>query len=452
MADVSTKSQAVLDMEEDLDLACALLGGTRAMRKAGEKYLPKWPAEDDEAYKCRLKTATLFPAYGRTVETLTGKPFSKPLTLSEDMPEKMRAWCDNIDLQGRNLHSFGADQLESALGKTLGGILVDYPRVSDVRTKAEEKATGARPYMVEIHPGQIRGWKTEMRAGQTVLTQFRFMECVTEEDGEYGEKEIEQIRVLGIGTWEIHRKNDKNEWVLFDQGRTSIDFVPFVPTYGDRQAFMVSKPPLIEVAYLNVEHWQSASDQQNILHMARVPILAVIGVEDDKFQLKVGASTAVKLPLNGDMKFVEHTGAAIEAGRVALEDLEERMRQAGAELLVIKPGKITATQVASEDSVGMCALNRIVNDLQDSINQALDMMAKWVNEPKAGTCRIYNDFGAATLAEASAELLFKMNTAGKLSDETLFLETQRRGMIAADKTWEDERERIQSQGPALASA
>lgn len=32
-------------MAANIDLAKALLGGTSAMRAAGERYLPKWPNE-----------------------------------------------------------------------------------------------------------------------------------------------------------------------------------------------------------------------------------------------------------------------------------------------------------------------------------------------------------------------------------------------------------------------
>ncbi|MCL5460174.1 DUF4055 domain-containing protein, partial [Loigolactobacillus coryniformis] len=67
------------------------------------------------------------------------------------------------------------------------------------------------------------------------------------------------------------------------------------------------------------------------------------------------------------MKFVEHTGAAIDAGSQDLDKLEERMRQAGAELLVIAPGKVTATQVHTENAVGMSALQRITLGLEDAI-------------------------------------------------------------------------------------
>lgn len=55
----------------------ALMGGTDAMRKASETYLPKWPKEEDEAYTDRLSKSTLFPAFKRTVVTLAARPFSK---------------------------------------------------------------------------------------------------------------------------------------------------------------------------------------------------------------------------------------------------------------------------------------------------------------------------------------------------------------------------------------
>jgi hypothetical protein len=56
--------------------------------------------------------------------------------------------------------------------------------------------------------------------------------------------------------------------------RFRADYIPFVPLYGTRLAFMMGISPLRDVAYLNVKHWQSQSDQDTILHVARVPILA----------------------------------------------------------------------------------------------------------------------------------------------------------------------------------
>ena len=62
-------------MSDDLAMLGALLGGTHAMRAAEQKFLPKWPTEDQVAYTYRIHSATLFPAYARTIKTLAGKPF-----------------------------------------------------------------------------------------------------------------------------------------------------------------------------------------------------------------------------------------------------------------------------------------------------------------------------------------------------------------------------------------
>lgn len=445
---VATPSAAVLAMRASWELARSLLGGTDAMREAGETYLPKWPAEEAESYDARLKMAVLFPAYQRTVFTLTGKPFSKPLTLGDDVPATLKTYSENVDLEGRNLHTFAADTMEAALGLGLGLILVDYPqRPEDVRTLADEQKLGLRPYMVHINPMQLLGWKKRKVKGEWALAQLRFMECVEEDNGSYATKEINQVRVLEPGRWEIHRQNDKNEWVLYAEGVTTLNYIPLAVAYGQRTGFMTSKPPLLEMAHLNVAHWQSASDQQTVLHVARVPILAAIGV-DDEFGLVVGAKSAVKVPVNGDLKFVEHTGAAIDAGSKDLKDLEERMRQAGAELLVID-NKLTATQVSSENAVSMCALQRIGESVEDAIDQALQMMADWIGEAKGGSVTLFKDYAAASLSDTTTQMIKDWVATGLLSKEAAFRELQRRGAISADLVWEDVKDQMDMEGPAL---
>lgn len=448
---VNDQSLAVQSMLDDWLLAADLLGGTTAMRRAGTRRLPRWPKEEPDDYTTRLGAAVLFPAYQRTIQTLSGKPFSKPITLGEDIDERTRGWLQNVDLEGRNLDSFAADVFEGALGYGLGGIFVEYPRRGkEVRTQAQEAAAGLRPYWVHVRAAQILGWRAQLVGGMWQLTQLRFMELIEVPDGQWGTKTVEQVRVLSIGAWETWRAGENGNFVLFESGTTTLRRIPFVPIQTGRLAFMVSKPPLIEVAHLNVAHWQSASDQQTILHVARVPILVATGVEDAEWELTVGASTASKLPKEADLKFVEHSGAAIGAGVTELDKIEERMRQAGAELLVITP-RVTATQVQTENAVGMCVLQRFVADFEDALDQALQITAEYVGgaSAKGGHVTLFNDFGVATLQEASAQLLLQANQAGKISDETFHSEMQRRGILSADVSWEDEQARIQLQGPPL---
>lgn len=454
--EVRKESAAVAAMKKPLPLIRALLGGTDAMRARGKDYLPQWPNEEPKSYDARLAVATLFPAFSRTVEVLAGKPFSKPLTYSDDVPSRIQEWCEDIDLQGRNLHAFAASLCEEALGPGLCGILVDFPTTEGqgLRTQAAEQAAGVRPYWIEVKLDSLLGWRSKRVSGVDMLTQLRLLEVVTEDDGEFGEKHVEQVRVLTPGAWATYRKVEdgtkKDDWTLHLQGTTTLKVIPFVPVYGKRKAFMIGVPPLLDLAHMNVEHWQSKSDQQTILHVARVPILfaKLLGSETE---ITVGANSAVKAEdRDADMKFVEHGGQAIEAGRKSLLDLEDQMRQAGAELLVIKPGNITESQTLADNEQGACALQRIAGDLEDAIDAALQFTAEWVGEAEGGHVTVFKDFGAATLAEASADLLQKMNVAGTLSDETLFEEMQRRGMIRPDLKWEDEQLRLGTPTPGSA--
>ncbi|MBN7122886.1 DNA-binding protein [Erwinia billingiae] len=432
----------------------ALLGGTSAMRDAGKIYLPQWPNEDGGFYKNRLNTATLFPAFARTIEVLSGKPFSRPVTWDEKkVPENIQAMFPDIDMQGTNLHSFLASICEEAMGYGICGILVEHPPSETGLSKAEEKRRGLRPYFAKIAGNSLLDFDSKRIDGQETFTMLRFVEVVSERDpaNEFVEKQIEQVRVLNIGKWRTYRekKNETTgvvEWALHDEGTTSLQKITFVPVYGDRIGFMQAKPPMAELAFLNVEHWQSKSDQQTILHVARVPILFGRNLGDAP--ITVGAASAIVADEdNADLKYVEHTGKAIEAGRNDLRDLEDLMRQIGAELLVIKPGRQTVAQTVSDNEPGTCALQRIVGDLTDAANLALEYMADWIGETDGGSITIFRDFGATTLAEASAELLMDMNVAGTLSDETMFYEMQRRGLINSDVKWLEEKGRIASQPP-----
>lgn len=414
------------------------------MRVAGKLHLPQWPAETNEAYATRLATATLFPAFARTVEVLSAKPFSRRVTLA-DLPSRVEEWCEDVDLQGRDLHSFAGAMFRHALSYGIGGVLVDYPRVTGVRTQADEMASGVRPYFVEVPAASILGWRSARINGSEVLTQFRFLEVITEPDGPFKDVTIEQVRVLYPGRWEVWREDksahDGDRWRLFDEGVTTLRRIPFVPFFADRMGFMTGRAPLNELAHMNVEHWQSKSDQQTILHVARVPILFLKNMGGA--EIKIGASSAIMSDSpDADGKFIEHSGAAIEAGRLSLLDLEDRMRQVGAELLVIKPGNATVAQTLSDDEPGMCALQRMVRDFERGLDQALGLMAEWVGEKPAGRVDIFDDFGVSTLAAATMDLLVSMATGGYLSGETVFQEAQRRGLIDNDLTWEDEKARI----------
>lgn len=458
--DPSKTLPAVDAMREDWAIVDPLMGGTRAMREAGEQLLPKWPKEEGEDYRNRLSLSTLFPAYRETVKNNTGRVFAEPIVLGDDVPPAIVDFTEDFDRQGNNLQVWAKSFFTQALSHGLCHALAEYPNIKpsgdteQLVTLADAQAAKARPYAIMIRPQQVLGWRVSNNGGEHILTQFRYMESVEEEDGLFGIKCINQIRVLIPGAWMTFREkaDDKGQktWQLYEEGKTSLSHISLTTLYTDRTGYMTAKPPLLELAYLNAKHWQSQSDQDNILHVARVPMLAISGIDDDTWELKVGTASATKLPKDGDMKWVEHTGASIEAGRTSLIDIEDQMRVAGAKLLQKETKSVkTATQAEEEAAQEMSPLQTMASGLEDALDQILQHFAELSGLPEGGHVQVQGNFDIDFAPETTLPLLLNMASQGRLSDETLFSEMQRRNVVSSDISWEEEAAKIAEQGPAL---
>lgn len=159
MADISTPNLDYNDMLEAWDINDALMGGTLEMRRQGENYLPKWPNEDEDAYKKRLSVATLLPVYEESIKQNIGRIFAEPTVLSEETPEKIREYAENIDMEGSRLDVWAQQFFSLAFQYGVAHALVDYPRtdMNEIRTKADENAAGGRPYVTMLNPRQVTG-------------------------------------------------------------------------------------------------------------------------------------------------------------------------------------------------------------------------------------------------------------------------------------------------------
>jgi hypothetical protein len=415
-----------------------LMGGTRAMRMAGRDYLPIEAGESDPAYQARLNRTTLFNAFRKTVKDLAGKVFTKPIVLNADVPPTLVTYAENIDLAGRNLNVFAFDVFLDGLQAGISFILGEMPPAVEGQTRADEKKTGRRPYLVHIKAESLIGWKSDVINGQETLTQIRISECVTEPDAEnpYEEAEIEQIRVLEPGRWEIWRRSDKDrtEWVLHAQGPTTLDYIPLAPVYIRRKGFMLGEPPLEDLADLNVAHWQSQSDQRNILHVARVPILFGAGF-DENATLVVGANTMARASNEkATLQYVEHTGKAIGSGENDLKSLETQMQAMGLQLVMPTPGGETATGAIIDDVKENSPLAMMAHALQDAIEQALGFMAEYdgLGKDQGGSVVVNTEFGMTTRGATDLADLVNAADKGLITPETFVREAQRRGVISED--------------------
>lgn len=429
------------EMVPGWDLVDALNGGTTAMRAAAEKYLPKMPQEESSDYDERLKTATLFPAFTETVESMTGRVFTKPPVVEDSVQEWIRNdVLEDFDLEGRSFNEYLNEWFSKCLRKGIGYTLIDAPPVAAM-TQEEQKKLGARPYGVEIDARAVLGWK--MEKGKLVQARIKFCEEEPDPNNEFRNRVVNRIRVYEETRIRTYRQNEKGEWPLESERTNSFGFIALVCLNLKRKSFMVAEPPLKELAHLNVKHWQQQSLSDTLLAVASVPILAISGV-DEKDEIKVGAKHAVTLPKDASMEFVEHGGKAIECGAKQQLELKDEMRQAGAKLLVPNTEAAkTATESREDSSRENSKLGKMVALLTVAAKEILDMCAKTRSKDDAGGgVKFQPNLDPDTQPVESMKVLTEMGKLNIISDQTIFEEAKRRALLSDTCDWETEQQRI----------
>ena len=394
----ATVSAAYLHMSPRWARISDLLGGTATMREAGETYLPRHQYETTANYEERLSRATLKNYTLRTLESLTGKAFKKPPKVTESVPEAIVKLLEDVDQEGTDWVVFARQWFRSALAKAVAYVLVDFTRTElpegqTERTLEDDERDGVRPFWRLYDAEDVIFQRKALVNGKWEFVEVRLLERELVDDGNWGEKLVLRIRVLTPGGWELYElkkktpKSRKETWERIDHGPMGLDRIPFVDYYTAKAGLGEGKPPLEDLAFINVEHWQSSSDQRNILTVTRFPMLAVSGAsasESDK-PVVVGPNKWLSVAdPQGRIYYVEHAGAAIQAGERDLETLEDQMASYGGEFLRTRPGAASATGRVLDTAEAISPLQAMGFDFKDALERALQFTADWLRIDDGG--------------------------------------------------------------------
>lgn len=447
----ATPSPSYERMIESWEKIETVLGGTKALREAATRYTPKHDNESDASYHDRLNSATLLNLSKLILESWTGRPFSKPMVLREDVPQEIRDMQDNIDLLGNGIPVFARNWFREGLAKGLSHTLIEMPRnEGGERTLADDRDEGVRPYWVDIAPEQLFFADSVVIDGEEVLTEVRIIEEVTVRDG-FAMSVVEQIRQLeladGVVVVTLWRKPDprKDEWAKRDEFTMDTDRIPLVTFYADRDGLMEGMPPLEDIVDLNIAHFQSTSDQRNALTVARFPIITVTGGTDEN-KLVIGPKKWLYAPdPQAKFSYLEHSGQAIETGRRDLQDLEAQMANYGSEFLKRRPGRETATARALDSEESTSALQDATLRFQDALQTALAITAKWMDLPEGGTVDINTQFAPSPMEGEGLRTLIEARKLRDVSRKALLMALKEARVLPEDFDIDGETEELENE-------
>lgn len=438
-ATVATPSHPYNVMADKWKLVETLRGGTEAMRKAGQEYLPKEPKESKEAWEFRLKRTFLYNLYWRTITSLVGIAFIKPVVIS-NVPKQLKYLEHNFDGTGRSLSEVAYSLCVDSVHYGLVHAMMDFPQVeTDQMSLGQFRAAGYKPYCTHINPRNLIGWRNERKPGVPVTEQIRVSETVTvpSDINEWADKDLHYIKV--------HRGDYTEVWVydpefpdanyeMVDIVENTLGFIPLATAYSNKTGYMTGEPTLYDLAQTNLRHYQSSSDQNNILHVARVPFLHAAGFEEGELEgTEIGANRMI-VSSNPDstITHVEHTGKAIGAGRQDLMDLEQQMATLGADMLVSKGvGRMTATARKIDQSESLSTLQITIRSVEQMIEQLYFIAGQWLGVDASGvSASIGDDMSVANEPNPTSALLLMVES-GLMTDEQAIQEAKRQGILSS---------------------
>ncbi len=475
-----------------------LCGGRDAMIRKHVRWLPREPKEKDTHYTVRLSRSFLYSVFADTIEGLARKPFERDLLVNGELPERLAEMVDDVDLEGTTLHDFGHRLLRDGIKYGHALVFVDFS--GDVRgvSLADERASGARPFFRRIKAPDLLDWKWRRVEGLgKQLTEIRFRDWSTVRSGKYGSRRVELIRVyrapllfpgealpppglreevdfeieaaasegrdpvLDVGTFEVWQRvastvgssrSSEADFELSAEGVQTHSFpgIPLAWFYTLEDGFLRSRPPLFELAEMNLSHYQAYSDGRNLLRFVSVAILfgkllsrgaSATGDPSVPSQVVVSANRLVETDSkDGDLRYVEHTGKGHEAIEKEILRTEERMEALGRRPLVPRNGRALATTEMRDDSESASALKTWVRALENCLFWAFEIAGTYVGEvmPDDSSIEVFDDID---LPVRKNEDLAELSNARKRGDvdRVTYLEKLKKFGILDD---EDEVEEI----------
>ncbi len=395
-----TRTRAVLDMMKGWEIMKAVTEGTEYLRENSEAFLPLEPREDYDAYLARVNRAVFSPFTQRLIRAATGLVLRKPITLTGD-PYWTEMFKMDVDGCGSDLDEYARRILMCSLTYGQSHILVDYPAPAGALSLAEERQQNRRPYWIEVDPNNLYGWRLDRESNYGNLIQARIAEKAVLPDGDFGEKVYDQIRVIEPGRYRVFRKKEQIEEMYdvsdnsvtgnFEMGSADKDYkqvesgefslgeIPLVTVYSGKTENLVSKPPLLDIAYLNIAHFQRQADLIHSLHVASQPMLVMEGYDDQTKDLAISVNYAMATQPGNKVYYVEPASSAFDAQSAEIKELQMQMATLGISTLSQQKFVAESADARRLDRVDTNSMLAMVSmELEQKLQKCFNLSAEYV--------------------------------------------------------------------------
>jgi len=382
-------------------------------------YLPRPNCTDkslanQERYRAYVRRALWYNFTSRTLDGLVGQIFLRPPVTT--LPTELDVLDMDCDGEGLTLTQVAKRTAQSALAYGRAGLFTDFPTVAGPQTVEQIKNNNIQPIIKHYHPWSIRNWATTKRGAKHVLSLVVLEEIHMIEVDDFAMDTQIKYRILRLDpkTWiysvemwcedkpaDRDAKNkgkakadQQNSTYTMDDSFTptdsagkTFDVIPFTFVGSEANDIWPDRPPLYDLASLNIAHYRNSADYEEACYIAGQPTPVISGLTQEwvetvlKDGMELGSRAAVMLPVGAKAELLQANANIMPFE--AMKAKEEQALSLGAKLVQHQKTVRTALEVMVDTTSETSTLHNVANNVSSALQQNLGWAARFAGSKVA---------------------------------------------------------------------
>jgi len=425
--------------------------GEPAIKKAGDKYLPRPNAEDVtpaniQRYKSYKERAVFYNVTQHTLAGLAGQVFARLPVV--EVPGYLDIVVKDADGGGVSAEQLAKRVTLYTLAYGRSGLLVDYPTTDAAATKDQLDKGEVRPTINAYAPWDVINWRKIVRGSKEVLSLVVLKETYVVSDDGFEMKKADQWRVLRLveDKYEvtIWRKGGQQIYQIAqgpfypkDAAGNNLVEIPFTFIGSENNDDTPDLPPLYDLASINIAHYRNSADYEESCYIVGQPTPYFSGLTEDWVKnvlqgvIALGSRGAVPLPVGGDAGLLQ-----AEPNTMPFEEMGHKERQMvalGAKIVQEKTTQRTATEASIENTAETSTLSSTAKNISAAFKWAFEWCSIFVNTTEVEVKYDLNtDFDLSKMDPQERAQLIAEWQAGAICFEEMRANLRRAGIAKLD--------------------
>lgn len=408
--------------------------GQKQLKEMQTSYLPKYAKMTDEEYDDYLSRASFYNMTSRTLDGMIGTSFlrdPKIFGLDEELINNLQ----NISKKGSSFLIFAKQIAEEILKVGRVGVFIDMA------------PNGGVPYLTAYLTENIVDWETSTLEGREKLTKVVLRELRRSDDTTSSYSVTWRVLRLVFGEYQQHvyEMDDPMASIDFDAKEpdyiitptrrgTPFDYIPFV-FFGPRSnETEIEKPPLLDIADINLSHYTSGAQLEQGRWYTGLPIYwSEVGPCGEQAEYAIAPNVVWQLSPGGRAGILEFNGHGLSFLENALKQKENQISALGGRMITNRAdstGKSEEETKMNERNERSLLVN-VSSVLDEGFTTLLRWWAFWQDQTDVSgvSIKFNRDFMLDKLAAREFRAITTMYQEGIMPIEALFEVFQRINII-----------------------